>query len=105
MALLTNDDITQAANAVGFDAAGLTTALGMVKSIVDAGFTDPVLFTKVLMRFKLLDDKLKLQTQVAGIQTAQQQQIGKIMDDTNPDINSFNAQISQIDAQLAHLQG
>jgi hypothetical protein len=102
---MTQDELLEAINAVGFDQAGLITALSMVKSIVDAGFTDPVLFTKVLMRFKLLDDKLRLQAQAAMLTADQQGQIQKLVADTNPAIGELNQQIGAIDMELAKLQG
>lgn len=101
----TIDDIVEIFNQVGFtsieDAAQTLT---LAKSFIEAGFTDPVIFTPVLKRFKLLDDKLKLQTQAAVLQADQQQQIRVLVETTNPPIGELNNQISAIDTQLALLQ-
>lgn len=106
MANMTTDEITTAINTAGFtDAEDLTQALTLLKSFQDAGFTDPSLFTPVLKRFKLLDEKLKLQALVATKQYEQQTQVSQVMNLTNPEINDLNTQIGQIDVQLAVLQG
>lgn len=104
-AIFTTDDIVTIFNSVGFnDLAEATQSLTLSKSFIDAGFTDPTLFTPVLKRFKLLDQKMKLQTQAAILTADQQTQIQKLVETTNPPIGDLNNQVAAIDAELAQLQ-
>lgn len=72
----TTDDIVEIFNAAGFESKDdAIQVLSVMGAFIEAGFTDPAVFTPVLKRFKLLDEKLKLQTQAATLQADQQQQV------------------------------
>lgn len=102
----TSDDIVEIFNSVGFESKeNAIGALAVSSAFIAAGFTDPAAFAPVLKRFKLLDDKLKLQSQAAALQADQQTQIQSLVASTNPAIGELNNQIGAIDSELAKLQG
>jgi hypothetical protein len=102
----TLDDIVNVFNKVGFESIEEAVAsLSLSNSFLEAGFTDPTVLTPVLKRFKLINEKMELQTKAAILQASQQSQITKVVEETNPPIGELNNQINVIDTQLAQLQG
>lgn len=101
---LTDADIVQAVNDAGMSTDQLVTAFKLIKSIIDAGFSDPGPFTQVLVSFKLQNDKWKLEQEVVGLQAQQQAQMQEVLSATDPTIIALKNQIAAIDDQLKDLQ-
>jgi hypothetical protein len=100
------DDIVTVFNLAGFDSFEQAVAsLVIGRAFLEAGFNDPSILTPVLQRFKLINEKMGLQTQAASLQLAQQEQVRALLDQTNPPIGELNQQIAAIDAQLAQIPG
>jgi hypothetical protein len=101
----TSKDILDIFNAVGFESKeSAIGALAVCSAFIQAGFTDPAAFAPVLKRFKLLDEKMKLQGQAASLLNEQEKKVQDLIDTTNPPIGEINNQVAAIDLELAKLQ-
>jgi hypothetical protein len=101
---LTLDLLLQAFIKAGYNSENIVDGLLLLKSFQDVGIT-PVIFTPMLMRLKLIDDRMTITQKIEVRKADQQQQIGQIIEAVSPEINSLNSQLSDINAQLAQLQG